>query len=233
MRNFDLKDLQETEIDYPAHPEEDFSDNSIHFDGIKTLSEWLAILFYDQQDRVSVHGNHSWYPVEGKPKINLAPDVMVIFGRPQVERTSYVQHREGGIAPQVVFELGSPSNRPNEMAKKKKFYQKYGVEEYYWLHLAGRTAEIYIRDGKKLVEQKGITSWVSPRLGIRLDWSDPNQPIQIFNPDGTRMELLREAILGERERTRQEAERAQRLETELQFLRARLRERGIDPDNLT
>ena len=39
--------------------------------------------------------------------------------------------REGGVAPQVVFEVLSPGNCVPEMARKYNFYQRYGVEEYY------------------------------------------------------------------------------------------------------
>ena len=42
-----------------------------------------------------------------------------------------MQWREGGIAPQVVFEVLSPGNHPGAMAERRKFYQLYGVEEYY------------------------------------------------------------------------------------------------------
>ena len=36
---------------------------------------------------------------------------MVVFGRPKGYRGSYRQWEEGGIAPQVVFEILSPGNR--------------------------------------------------------------------------------------------------------------------------
>lgn len=80
-----------------------------------------------------------WYPVEGNNKIRLAPDAMVVFGRSKgdspeatlCERGSYRQWVEGGIAPQVVFEIVSPGNRMAEMSRKLHFYEQYGVEEYY------------------------------------------------------------------------------------------------------
>lgn len=42
-----------------------------------------------------------------------------------------MQWVEAGIAPQVAFEILSPGNRVAEMAKKLKFYERYGVEEYH------------------------------------------------------------------------------------------------------
>ncbi len=40
----------------------------------------------------------------------VAPDVMVVFGRPKGRRGSYKQWQEDNIAPQVVFAILSPSN---------------------------------------------------------------------------------------------------------------------------
>jgi Uma2 family endonuclease len=78
-----------------------------------------------------VAGDLLWYPVEGHPEICTAPDALVAFGRPKGFRGSYKQFEENGIAPQVVFEVLSPGNRPKAMTEKRKFYEKYGVDEYY------------------------------------------------------------------------------------------------------
>ena len=76
-------------------------------------------------------GDLLWYPVQGKPKIRTAPDAMVAFGRPKGYRGSYKQWEEEGIAPQVVFEVLSPGNRPKDLVRKFRFYEQYGVEEFY------------------------------------------------------------------------------------------------------
>ena len=49
--------------------------------------------------------------------------MLVVFGRPKGYRGSYRQWVEGGVAPQVVFEILSPGNRLNEMIRKFKFYK--------------------------------------------------------------------------------------------------------------
>jgi Uma2 family endonuclease len=71
-----------------------------------------------------VAANLLWYAVEGKPAIRGAPDIFVVFGRPKRLRGSYKQWEEGGIAPQVVFEILSPGNRPGEMQRKFAFYEQ-------------------------------------------------------------------------------------------------------------
>lgn len=119
-----------TEIIYPDSDGKPIADNTEQFHWIFVIEqniEWL----YANDENVFVAGDLFWYPVEGKPNIVNAPDVMVAFGRPKGKRGSYQQWHEGGIAPQVVFEILSPSNTQTEMEKKLLFYDRYGVEEYY------------------------------------------------------------------------------------------------------
>lgn len=73
-----------------------------------SYDNWSA-LFADGED-VCVATDLLWYPVEGRPDIRTAPEVMLSFGRPKGHRSSYKQWEEGGLAPQVVFEVLSPSN---------------------------------------------------------------------------------------------------------------------------
>lgn len=44
-----------------------------------------------------------WYPLESDNKTKVAPDVMVVLGRPKGDRGSYQQWQEANIPPQVVF----------------------------------------------------------------------------------------------------------------------------------
>ncbi len=106
------------------------SNNTEQFDWIVMIKENLECLFANDPN-VFVAGDLLWYPIEGDNTIRTAPDAMVVFGRPKGRRGSYMQWVEGGIAPQVAFEILSPGNRTSEMAKKLKFYERYGVEEYY------------------------------------------------------------------------------------------------------
>ena len=117
-------------IDYPDCDGEPMSDNTLQFKWIVTIKEGLDNVFRDDPN-VFVAGDLLWYPVEGDPKTRTAPDTMVAFGRPKGYRGSYKQWVEGGIAPQVVFEVLSPGNRPSDLANKFAFYDRFGVEEYY------------------------------------------------------------------------------------------------------
>ncbi len=105
------------------------SDNTLQFKWIVLIKEGLETLFRHDPN-VFVAGDLLRYPEERKPKIRQAPDVMVVLGRPKGERGSHKQWEEDGIAPQVVFEVLSPGYRLDEMLRKFRFYEKYGVEEY-------------------------------------------------------------------------------------------------------
>src|SRR4051812_37685670 len=91
------------EVVYPESDGEPMADNTLQWDWIATIKTNLEDLFRDRPD-VFVAGDLLWYPVEGRPEIRAAPDAMVAFGRPRGHRRSYLQWKEGGIAPQVVFE---------------------------------------------------------------------------------------------------------------------------------
>ena len=96
------------EITYPETDGKPMAENTKQY-------EWIVRIQGSLDCRVDalVAGDLFWYPVRGKPKIVLAPDVMVAIGRPKGHRGSYRQWEEAGVSPQVVFEILSPSNTAN------------------------------------------------------------------------------------------------------------------------
>ncbi len=186
------------------------ADNTTQFECIVTIKGNLEILFANEPN-VFVAGDLLWYPEEGHPEIRQAPDVMVAFERPKGHRPSYKQWEEGGIAPQVVFEVWSPSNRLQQMLEKMDFYQRYGVEEYYIYYPESGEWEGWRREGEQFAPVVQMNGWQSPRLGIRFGRGN-GAMVGLSYPDGRRFLSFLE--LGQR------AER----------LAAKLRELGIDPD---
>jgi Uma2 family endonuclease len=207
------------QIVYPESDGKPMADNTKQFRWIVTLEGGFEALFRDRED-VFVAGDLFWYPVEGRPDIRMAPDVMIVFGRPKGDRPSYKQWEEENIAPQVVFEVLSPSNSLLEMAKKLEFYDRYGVEEYYLYdpETSDFTGWIRGEDGRLRVIDE-IQGWVSPRLGVRFEIEDGE--LRVIRPDGQRfmtyLELQQQA-----EHERQRAAK----------LAQRLRELGIDPEQI-
>jgi Uma2 family endonuclease len=213
------------DIIYPDRDGLPMSDNTKQFRWIVTIKENLELLYAENPD-VFVAGDLLWYPVEGNNTIRQAPDVMVAIDRPKGDRGSYQQWKEGGIAPQVVFEILSPGNRLGEMYKKLRFYEQYGVAEYYVydpdrLDFAG-----WVRNDDRLESIEQPTDWISPLLGIRFKLE--TNELEIYRPDGQRFSSFIDLDL-----RRQAAEqRADTAEKQSEKLAAKLRELGIDPENL-
>jgi hypothetical protein len=203
--------VAEREVVYPDSDGKPMADDTLQFDWIVRLRENLDAFLPD-----FVAGDLLWYPVEGNPAIRVAPDVMVCLGRPKGYRGSYMQFREDGVPPAVVFEVLSPSNKPAEMMRKAAFYAKYGVSEFvvidpmtdtgyaHWLDASGDYAEADTLDG-----------WTSPLLGIRFERTDGG--LQVYRPDGTRFLDFREV----EERSRAAEARAENAEARAENAEAR------------
>ena len=173
---------QLTTIHYPESDGQPMADNTKQFHWITGIKENLDWLFA-QDSQVFVAGDLLWYPVEGRPNVATAPDVLVVFGRPKGDRGSYRQWAENNIAPQVVFEILSPSNSKIEMEKKLIFYDRYGVEEYYIYDPDRYRLEGWLRSEEGLLNNIPVMNhWLSPRLGIRFEQSD--QDLTLYRPDG-------------------------------------------------
>jgi Uma2 family endonuclease len=171
------------EIEYPDSDGQPMAENTLQFRWIVTIEGNLDAL-YPLNANVFVAGDLLWYPVQGDPTIRVAPDILVAFGRPKGDRGSYRQWVEGGVAPQVVFEILSPGNTDREMADKFAFYERYGVEEYYVYDPDGGDVQGWRRVAGQLQAIAVMHGWVSPRLGIRFDLSGAE--LVLFRPDGQR-----------------------------------------------
>ena len=198
---------------YPDSDGKPMSDNTEQFRWIVAIKENLEILFAAIQN-VFVAGDLLWYPVQSTLVAPTAPDVMVVFGRPKGKRGSYQQWKEENIAPQVAFEILSPSNTSAEMERKREFYEVYGVEEYYLYDPDRLQLKGWQRQNNQLLPIASMQGWVSPLLGIR--FTQVQGELEIYRPDGrkflTSVELDR---LAEQERQRADLEQ-QRADLERQ-----------------
>lgn len=219
---------QDRLIIYPDSDGKPMADNTLQFRWIVLIKENLECVFRDQPD-VFVAGDLLWYPQEGHPEIRVAPDAMVVFGRPKGDRGSYRQWQEANIAPQVVFEILSPGNTLKEMAKKLAFYERYGVEEYYIYDPDRIDFTGYQRVGDRLALIETVEDWVSPRLQIRFVLT-PTE-LKIYDRQGNQFVTLLEVsqqVEQERQRAEQERQRANQAELEIARLRELLQQGGID-----
>jgi len=196
------------EVIYPERDGKPMADNTLQFRWIVTIEGGLDTLYKDNPD-VFVAGDLLWYPVEGDNRTRAVPDAMVVFGRLKGDRGSYRQWDEAGIAPQVVFEVLSPGNRPSEMTRKFHFYERFGVEEYYIYDPDTIALKGWLRAGDRLKAIPKMDGWVSPRLGVRFDMS--GDELSLHAPDGTPLasyvELARQREEATRQRDTAERER--------------------------
>jgi Uma2 family endonuclease len=159
------------------------------------------------------------------------PDFFTVLGVPKGERLSWVCWEEGKT-PDVVIELLSGSTVATDKGKKKDIYQnQLHVPEYFWYDpfnsqdwagfqlQAGTYRPIAPDNQGQLVSQVlqlALVQWFGTYKGIETTW------LRWANLDGS---LLPTAEERERQRAEAERQRAEKLAT-------KLRELGVDPDEL-
>ena len=71
------------------------------------------------------------------------------------------------------------------MQRKLKFYERYGVEEYYVLDPDFARHKGYLRQDDKLVPIPDLFGWTSPRLSIRFEMNQTEKKVlRIIGSDG-------------------------------------------------
>jgi Uma2 family endonuclease len=222
--------LSRPEVLYPDSDGLPMADNTVQFRYITTIKGGLEAQ-YAADPNVFVAGDLFWYAREGVPSEVMAPDTLVVFGRPKGDRGSYQQWREGNIPPQVVFEILSPNNTPGEMARKFSFYDRHGAEEYYLFDPDTGRLEGWQRVRHRLQPILAMDGWVSPRLGIRFQLR--GNELVVFGTDGRPFvsyeELVQQRQAAERELDQVQGELDRQRERTAR-LAAQLRALGLDPD---
>ena len=217
-------------VHYPDSDGNPMADNTKQFRWIVTIKENIELLFAEDPN-VFIAGDLLWYPVEGNNTIRTAPDTMVVFGRPKGDRGSYQQWKEDNLPPQVVFEILSPGNRMGEMERKRQFYERYGVEEYYIYDPDRLDLSGWVSSDGGLVAIEEINGWQSRRLGIRFAIA-AGEELVIYRPDDEiflsfgELDELRQV---EKIRAETAELRADTAEREVTRLAAKLRDLGIEP----
>ncbi|MGA1263157.1 MAG: Uma2 family endonuclease [Prochlorothrix sp.] len=212
------------------------AENTLQYRWIVKIVSNLQHLLKDKTAFVA--GDLFWYPVQvdRPPAPVQAPDALVALGRPAGDRGSYKQWEEDNIAPQVVFEILSPSNTAREMLLKQQFYTQYGVLELFFYDPASNNFWGLTRSTPEESFQPLVAlqlPWTSPLLGIRFEMGESE--LEIFYPNGekfkdpTELAQERDQLAQERDQISQERDQ---LAQERQRAFAKLRELGIDPNTL-
>ena len=232
--------IKKQRVFYPESDGQPMAENTLQYEWIVLIKQGLESIFLNRDD-VFIAADLFWYPVEGENTIRLAPDVLVALGRPKGKRGSYKQWKEADIAPQVVFEILSPSNRPIEMSRKLQFYEQYGVLEYYVYNPENFSFSACVRKDTQStlvdVSESQLGNWTSPLLGISFHW-DGESELEIKDPQGKPFLAYQEWIeLHSKAKTMELELEAEKQKVEAgkrhaEILAQKLRELGINPDDL-
>ena len=122
--------LKTKKIHYPTSDGKPMAESEQHRDQmfltIQNLHAWFV-----ERPEVYIGGNNFLYYVEGDPWQVVSPDCYVVFGAGRGPRELYKVWEEGGLAPDVVFEITSKKTRHTDEGKKRDLYRMLGVSEYY------------------------------------------------------------------------------------------------------
>ncbi|MFN0079463.1 MAG: Uma2 family endonuclease [Prosthecobacter sp.] len=221
---------------YPVDNGEPLSNDTEHLKWITFLKNGLEDWFGDRTD-VFVAADLLWYPIEGRPDICKAPDVMVVLDHPAGERLSYKQWEEQHRMPDVVFEFISKSNTADEMMDKLDFYSDMGCREFFIYDYRRGKFSSFLRNGGVGLHKTPPAadgSWHSKLLDLTFGL-DPAGRLWIRRPDGKLMETQRQISVradAEAKRADTETKRADTAARRAELLAAKLRELGINPDLL-
>lgn len=207
---------------YPEEREDDMGETSIH---AKLINKLLAMLlhFFDGRDDVFATTNMNLYFEKGNPRRWYAPDLLVAFGVPNVERSSYLLWREK-VFPQVIIEIASDKTWRNDVDEKLRTYEKWGAEEYYVLdsEFAYLSSPLmaFRRQEEKLVEQEVVDDRIfSPRLNLEIVRAE--NTFRLFNPNTNEFLLTMEELEEKRRQIELEAKlEIERLKAEIERLKS-------------
>jgi Uma2 family endonuclease len=182
-----------------------------------------------------VVSNLNIYRLRRRHEYPLAPDVAVFKGVTVANpgaRTlrSWRLYEPGRPAPQVVFELASEETWRDDLDEKPAKYAELGVQEYYayepndppyWPAAQGRLRGWWLVQGAMVEQTPDARGWLwSAELA---SWLAPDGALLRLHDRDGHLRLTE----GEAERVAKEAERVAK-----EAAWAKLRELGIDPDQL-
>ena len=176
-------------VHYPVSDGKPMSESDLHADVSHDLRAVLKVRHIDRPDAY-VGGNCFMYPEEGKPKVFVSPDLFVAYGVPKEPPRDVWQVWVEGKVPDFILEVTSRSTRKDDERKKKDFYERYGVPEYWQFDPTGDYLDPILKgrtlgaDGRyrelKLEERDGGLCLFSKVLGLDLRLED--ERLRFFDP---------------------------------------------------
>lgn len=209
---------RKSEIFYPDSDGQPMAETDTHRKLILYLTSCLEIFFANRED-IYVTGNIMFYFIEGEPTEVVSPDVMVCFGVPKGERTSYKIWEENDVVPSVVIELSSRGTWRKDRVEKRLLYAMLGVKEYFIfnpldLKSESRFIALHLKNGEYEAAEIKNERVPSEVLGLELVVS--GKTLRLFNPQTSEFLKTTEELAEENTELKSEIERLKKLLTKNQ-----------------
>nr|WP_225889399.1 Uma2 family endonuclease [Halomicronema hongdechloris] len=202
-------------------------ETELHLRQILLLIQSLERLWSDRQDFYAF-GNLTIYysPHQRKSEDFRGPDFFVVLDTERKPRKSWVVWEEDGKYPNVIVELLSESTAKTDRGLKKQIYQDiFRTLDYFWFDPDTLEFEgFHLVDGtyQSIAPTEQGWRW-SQQLGLYLGIHE--EQLRFFTAEKTLVPTPEESAEVERQRAEAERQRNEQLI-------ARLRELGIDPDQV-
>jgi Uma2 family endonuclease len=161
------------------------------------------------------------------------PDFFVVLGVENHPRRSWMVWAEGGKYPNVIVELLSNSTAAVDRGTKKDLYQDiFRTPEYFWFHpetLEFQGFELIAGQYQNIAANSQGWLW-SQQLQLFLGVE--NSRLRFFTPAGHLILNPEEMAKQAAEALERERKQRERALQQVEALRAKLRELGIDPDTV-
>ena len=170
------------EIEYPTSDGQPMAETTLHRRIMTDLIQGLERRFRDAPD-VWVGGNLFFYFEQGRPQAVVAPDVLLVKGVRKWDRPIYKLWEEGRV-PSLVVEVTSDNTRDEDLSKKKRIYQRLGVEEYFLFDPYGDYLEPRLQ-GQRLEGGRYVSMTPQPDGSLASSTTG-----LILRPEGERLRLV-------------------------------------------
>lgn len=178
---------------------------------------------FASQPNVYISGNNFVFWEEGKPKFRISPDTYVVFGAEMRLRDSYMAWKEGGLLPDVVFEVTSRHTQREDVETKLPLYEQVLKTPEYFLfdptgdYLRPRLQGYRLEGGHYVRLELANDRLHSEQLG--LDLVQDGERLRLFDPAVGRFLMTAQEAL---QAADIEARRAEDAEAEVARLRAEI-----------
>lgn len=209
-------------------------ESSLHSTQLMLLYETLDWLWRGREDYFLGANLTVYFSREQlKTRDYRGPDFFVVQGVTKHPRNSWVVWEEGGRYPDVIVELLSGSTEEIDKTIKFDIYaERFRTPEYFWY--SPQTDEfqgfrLRLSEYEEILPNEQGWRW-SEELQLYLGVF--NHQLRYFYPDGQLVPTVQEVALLESQKAEQEAMRANQEAERAARLAAKLRELGINPDEV-